>query len=95
MFSSESIQDTLTTAVWRVNENLPGCKACFNWLLSTEELFDDPIWLECITKNASSFAGKEELVMMIDIICVQRQMMENIPDVSSKVFTAIKQVSTM
>ncbi|KXJ04300.1 hypothetical protein AC249_AIPGENE16357, partial [Exaiptasia diaphana] len=93
MFSSESIQDTLETAVWRVNNNLPGSKDCFKWLLSAEEVFDDPIWLECITKNASSNAGKEELVMMIDIICVQRQMMETFPDMGSEVFAAIKKVN--
>lgn len=92
MFSSESTEETLSTAAWRVNENLEGSEDCFNWLLTTEELFDNPTWLDCIQTNAICYAGKDQVIMMVDILCVQRQMIESMPESSGDFFTAITKV---
>lgn len=92
MFSCESLEETLSTAVWRVNENLEGCEHCFNWLLTTEELFDNPAWLECIQNNAVRYAGKDQVIMMVDILCIQRQMMESCPERRNS-FDEIKKVT--
>jgi hypothetical protein len=93
MFTYGSLKEQFDDAVWRVNHNLEGSEYCLNWLLTTEELFDNTIWLECIKVNAIKIGCKEQAVMIVDILCVQRQMIESVPERSCNCFNAIKEVS--
>lgn len=92
MFTHGSLKDQLDDAIWRVNHNLEGSLDSLNWLLTTEELFDNPLWLKCIRDNVVKMGYKDQAIMMVDILCVQRQIIESAPECDNSVFHIIKEV---
>ena len=92
--SQGDIEKKLNNVSWRIDEKLEGYEECFDWLLTAEELYSNPIWLECIEHNSVSIAQKVHLSKMVDIMCVLQEVLAN-EEVEEPIrsFAAIKQVS--
>ena len=75
LFQPETSDEQFQFYLQRVNGRLEGYKECFDWLLNAEEFHGESEWLECMRNNAVQLSDIEHAFKMIDIICMQRQLL--------------------
>ena len=65
-------------------------------MLSAEELYGHPTWLNCITTFSATIADKAQLLKMIDVLCVLQEISAN-QDVEElmEAFSSVKLVSNI
>lgn len=75
LFQPETSDEQFQFYLHRVNGRLEGYKECFDWLLNAEEFHGESEWLDCMRNNAVQLSDIEHAFKMIDIICMQRQLL--------------------
>ena len=75
LFQPETSEEQFQFYLHRVNGGLEGYKECFDWLLNAEEFHGESEWLQCMRNRAVQLSDIEHAFKMIDIICMQRQLL--------------------
>lgn len=75
LFQPETSEEQFQFYLHRVNGRLEGYKECFDWLLNAEEFHGESEWLQCMRNRAVQLSDIEHAFKMIDIICMQRQLL--------------------
>ena len=63
-----TIDDKFQHALREIEDNLISDEACFEWLLSQEELFTNEQWLNCIQIHSSKFISIKVMKMLLDVL---------------------------
>ena len=93
LFKPSAPGELFQYSIQRVHEGLAGSEECFDWLLTAEEFHGDVKWLKCVRSHGPQLSGQEQVIKMIDILCVQRQVLYSGESTDDRVFIAVKDVS--
>ena len=92
LFQPETAEEQFHFYLQRVNGRLEGCKECFDWLLSAEEFHSEPNWLGCMKNHAVQLSDIQHALKMVDIICMQRQLLCSDEESTDIVYRDMKEV---
>ena len=92
LFQPETSEEQFQFYLYRVNGRLEGYKECFDWLLNAEEFHGESEWLQCMRNNAVQLSDIEHAFKMIDIICMQRQLLSCDEGSTDNTYRGVRQV---